>query len=91
MGRTLEKHGGEILKFIGDGLLAIFEIESDVKGACARALAAAEDALKEFAATREEFAKLGISDLRCGIALHIGEVMKMMTKTKPRIQAILPA
>jgi len=85
MGRTLEKHGGEILKFIGDGLLAIFEIESDVKGACARALAAAEDALKEFAATREEFAKLGISDLRCGIALHIGEVMYGNIGTENRL------
>jgi len=85
MGRTLDKHGGEILKFIGDGLLAIFEIEGDMKGACARALTAAEDALTEFDATRTDFAKLGISDLRCGIALHIGEVMYGNIGTENRL------
>jgi adenylate cyclase len=44
----IEDHGGEVLKFLGDGLLAIFRIEGDgvdASARCTAALAAAQDAL----------------------------------------------
>jgi adenylate cyclase len=65
------EHGAEVLKFMGDGLLAIFTINGDEAEVCSRALAAARQAQANIAA-------LGSSDmpgLRFGLALHIGDVL----------------
>ena len=63
---AIERHGGEVLKFIGDGLLAIFTPGEDgMRGCRARALAASRDATASMQ-TR--------SGIRFGIALHVGEV-----------------
>jgi adenylate cyclase len=69
---AIEKRGGEVLKFIGDGLLAIFPItESAPAKECCNA---AYDAAKEaFAALAALNAKNG-STLRIGLALHVGNV-----------------
>ncbi len=70
-------HGGEVLKFIGDSVLAIFAIEDpDQKqpGACARALAAAEEASRQFAAVNEERVADGAPVLEFGIGLHRGDL-----------------
>lgn len=78
MGGAVEQHGGEILKFIGDAMLAIFPLEDgDHSGAsaCTKALDAAEDALKAMNARNAERAAWGQPTLRCGIALHLGDVM----------------
>jgi len=63
----IEKRGGEVLKFIGDGLLAIFPItgEASARDRCNAALDAADET---FAA----LAKLG--GPRIGLALHVGDV-----------------
>ncbi|MGE0151094.1 MAG: adenylate/guanylate cyclase domain-containing protein [Reyranellaceae bacterium] len=71
--------GGEVLKFIGDGLLAAFPIEGDGKLAAARAVAAARDALARFERLNAQppVSLAGIKGwhpLRSGIALHEGEV-----------------
>jgi adenylate cyclase len=67
------EHGGEVLKFMGDGLLAIFPIgdNSDPEEVCARALAAAYEARGHIAALDRR----DIDPLRFGLALHIGEVL----------------
>jgi adenylate cyclase len=68
------EHGGEVLKFMGDGLLAIFPIDSgqDAGAVCRRALECAR-------AFRGRIAELPRSDdadaIRFGLALHVGEVM----------------
>jgi adenylate cyclase len=63
--------GGEILKFIGDAVLAIFPVQGDASGVCADALAAAEDALTAIDRMNEDRdPKIGL-----GIALHLGDVM----------------
>ena len=76
MGEAVEEGGGEILKFIGDAMLAIFPIEDRafVRMTCARALDAAEKA--QLALDRINAARVaaGLPNLRCGIALHRGEV-----------------
>ncbi|WP_162906546.1 adenylate/guanylate cyclase domain-containing protein [Algihabitans albus] len=62
-------HGGEILKFIGDGVLAIFPIEERGAGdreMAVMALKAARQALQ----TLEDQ-----GNVHCGIALHLGDVM----------------
>jgi len=69
----VEAHGGEILKFMGDAMLAIFPLGSDQ--ACGRALAAALDARAAMARLNRERAAQGEEALRFGIALHAGDVM----------------
>jgi len=71
-------HQGEVLRFIGDAVLAIFPIRGDehtASEACAHALAAmgtAGDNLKEVNQGREA---LGLSPIRYGLALHLGDVV----------------
>ena len=71
------EHGGEVLKFMGDGLLAIFPIrpEADVAAICNDALAAAHAARVRLAELRAEARADGASDLRFGVALHVGEFL----------------
>lgn len=64
--------GGEVLKFIGDAVLAIFPIHADPRAAAA-ALSAAREALARidrFNRTRDT----GEPELRGAIALHVGDV-----------------
>jgi adenylate cyclase len=64
-------HGAEVLKFMGDGLLAIFTIASNETEVCKRALAAARQAQANVAALSDS----AMPGLRFGLALHIGEVL----------------
>jgi len=70
------EHGGEVLKFMGDGLLAIFPIGSDPdpSDVCARALAAAYEARGNVAALNQP-GRPQIGVVRFGLALHIGKVL----------------
>ena len=63
--------GAEVLKFMGDGLLAIFAIAGDEIEVCKRALAAARQAQANIAA----LASSAMPGLRFGLALHIGDVL----------------
>jgi adenylate cyclase len=70
-------HGGEVLKFIGDSVLAIFAIDDpDQKKseACARALAAAVEASQQFDAVNKERAAAGDRLLDFAIGLHRGDL-----------------
>jgi len=64
-------HGAEVLKFMGDGLLAIFTIAADEPEVCRRALSAARQAQANVAALASE----AMPGLRFGLALHIGDVL----------------
>lgn len=69
---AIEREGGEVLKYLGDGLLAIFrESGDDLGGAAKGALTAAQAAL----AALEESNEIGRFDrpVAAGIALHHGE------------------
>ncbi|WP_183754489.1 adenylate/guanylate cyclase domain-containing protein [Pseudochelatococcus contaminans] len=66
----IEAQGGEVLKYMGDGLLAIFRDRGDDTGAAAQsALAAASEALIRIEKAEADF----IVPIRAGIALHHGE------------------
>jgi adenylate cyclase len=70
-------YGGEVLKFIGDGLLAIFPLESDGRNAnevCRRALTCAREAESATAAL-DPPQGANHDAIRFGLALHIGQVM----------------
>ncbi|MBN9032688.1 MAG: adenylate/guanylate cyclase domain-containing protein [Rhizobiales bacterium] len=69
----IERHGGEILKFMGDGLLAIFPLsDPDAGPKLLAAIAEARLALAELdVACRDK----GQPALAYGIGVHVGDVM----------------
>ncbi len=72
----IEREGGEVLKYLGDGLLAIFrESGDDLGGAAKSALTAAEAALAALAEANAvgRFFGEGAPNVEAGIALHHGE------------------
>jgi adenylate cyclase len=72
---AIEAQGGEVLKFIGDGLLAIFPVASDPVPACSAALSAVAAARVALAASNTGLGARGKPALRWGMALHRGEVL----------------
>lgn len=75
VGGAIADHEGEILKFIGDAVLAIFPVTDSAAAACARALRAAERAFAAMDALNEARAAAGQPRLAIGLALHLGEVV----------------
>ncbi|MBM6594662.1 adenylate/guanylate cyclase domain-containing protein [Microvirga pudoricolor] len=74
MAEPVAEEGGEVLKFMGDGLLAAFPItpERSRKEACAAAVRAAREALARNAAVNR--AHPGETPLSLDVALHCGDV-----------------
>jgi adenylate cyclase len=70
------KHGGQVLKYMGDGLLAIFAIAADGANerlVCEAALQAAREARSALAGAF--LAAEDRSAIRFGLALHVGEAL----------------
>jgi adenylate cyclase len=67
--------GGEILKFIGDAMLAIFPIQGGAQKTCMAALSAAETAQAALADENQRRHALGLPQIDYGLALHVGDVM----------------
>lgn len=91
MAGPVERHGGEILKFIGDAMLAVFPLESPE--ACARALQAALEAQAAMAELNRRYRAAGHEETGYGIALHVGDVMygNIGTATRLDFTVIGPA
>ena len=75
-------HGGEVLKFIGDAVLAVFPIEAPQSGngsppqdAFAMAMTAARDAMTRVDHLNQLRQESGDAPISFGLALHPGEVM----------------
>ena len=86
--------GGEVLKFIGDGVLAIFPIgERAPSVACDAALSAVGSALAGMAYLNQARDRQGLPSLRFGLALHLGEMLWGNVGTADRLDftAIGPA
>jgi adenylate cyclase len=73
MSEPVAKYGGEILKFIGDGMLAIFPL-SEPK-ACANLMHAVSEARQAMTALNENNRETGRAPLNYGIGIHVGDVM----------------
>ncbi|HEY8250144.1 MAG TPA: adenylate/guanylate cyclase domain-containing protein [Burkholderiales bacterium] len=81
LGPVLERQG-EVLRFIGDAALAIFPVNGRPAEACAKALAAAQEAF----ARMDKLNKKRHSPLRFGIGLHLGELTYGNVGTPSRIE-----
>lgn len=74
---AVEDHGGEVLKFMGDSVLAIFPIANRADGsrAAGAALDAARDAVARVEAGNSERRETGLREIGFGVALHLGDVV----------------
>ena len=69
----IARRGGEILKFMGDGLLAIFPLSQP--SACANLLHAVTEARQAMMALNEKHSQSGRAPLNYGVGVHVGDVM----------------
>src|SRR6202011_4693378 len=75
---AINAHGGEVLKFMGDGLLAIFPVADgggDEAAVCAHALAAAREARDAVRELRYSLFGDPPQAVNFGLALHLGNVL----------------
>jgi adenylate cyclase len=70
---AIQDQGGEVLKLIGDGILAIFDA-AVAADACGCALDAADDARLRVAALNQHREREGLPVTRFYLGLHVGEV-----------------
>ena len=73
----IQEHKGETLKFMGDGVLAIFptEDDDDFAPSSVQALEAAPEGLERLAAINKARRETDRTEVRTGIGLHLGEVI----------------
>jgi adenylate cyclase len=73
---SLRARGGQVLKFIGDAMLATFSFEeADRAETCRRALDAAIEAMANIDALNTARAAAGVPVASVDLALHVGEVL----------------
>jgi adenylate cyclase len=87
----LEENGGEILKFIGDGVLAVFPLNRPT--ACDDALAAVLSVRRGMAALNERRVGATLEPLGYGLGVNVGDVMygNIGTATRLDFTVIGPA
>jgi adenylate cyclase len=74
---AIKTHGGEVLKFMGDGLLAVFPIAEaigDTEEVCSDVLEAAHESRANVDAMHYAIGET-IERFRFGVALHVGKVL----------------
>jgi adenylate cyclase len=74
---AIKAHGGEVLKYMGDGLLAVFPIDEyvgDSQQVCARVLEAARETRASVDSMQYAVGDT-IERFRFGVALHVGPIL----------------
>ncbi|THD48366.1 MAG: adenylate/guanylate cyclase domain-containing protein [Bradyrhizobium sp.] len=74
---AIRTHGGEVLKFMGDGLLAVFPIDEyvgDISQVCSDVLEAARESRANVEAMHFPIGET-IERFRFGVALHVGKIL----------------
>ncbi|HEY1795886.1 MAG TPA: adenylate/guanylate cyclase domain-containing protein [Stellaceae bacterium] len=72
MGRAVEGAGGRLDKFIGDGLMALFGVDTGPQAGCRAALAAARAMSEELVTLNRSLGHELTMPLRIGIGIHVG-------------------
>lgn len=86
MARPVLDNRGQILKFMGDGFLAIFDLSMrDRQSVCVDAVKAAAQLLETFPAFEAERRSAGKHTLDFGVSLHLGEVLYGNIGTRERL------
>jgi len=81
---AVHAHGGDVLKLVGDGTLAIFTTENS-ESACLAALAAAAQVRKEASKLNQTRSQAGLPTSAVYLALHVGDVFYGNVGSKDRL------
>jgi adenylate cyclase len=74
---AIRAHGGEVLKYMGDGLLAVFPIDEyvgDAAQVCSHVLEAARESRASIEALHYPVGE-AVERFRFGVALHVGKIL----------------
>ena len=81
-GEIIEANGGRLDKFIGDGIMAIFDATSDINQNCRNAVEAASKISNSMADMNAELKMDFDEEMRFGMGIHAGEtITRMMGST----------
>ncbi len=75
MGRAVQDSGGRLDKFIGDGVMALFGVETGADAGCRDALAAARAMAENLAELNDSLAGDLPRRMRIGVGIHVGPVI----------------
>ncbi len=75
MSEQVEANGGHVDKFIGDGLMALFGLNTDRDTACRQAVAAVKGMSEQLQVLNRDLENELREPLRIGIGLHVGPVI----------------
>ena len=75
MSEGIQANGGYVDKFIGDGLMALFGLETGREEACRQGLAAVRAMSEQLEVLNRELAHELDEPLRIGIGLHVGQAI----------------
>ena len=75
MAHAIESAGGVVNEFVGDGVMALFGLESDVETGCRQAMAAARAMFERLEHLNRTLAAEFNEPLRIGIGIHAGPVI----------------
>lgn len=75
MGEQVEANGGHVDKFVGDGMMALFGLETDRAEACRQALATVAAMSRELEVLNADLKSELQEPLRIGIGVHVGPVI----------------
>ncbi len=87
VGSAVESNGGEVLKFIGDAVFAVFPYVTDEEAvqACNAAFKGAVSCLEALDHVNRSRLAAGQPNLRCGIGLHRGTIVYGNVGTQTRL------
>ncbi len=74
---AVSRHGGEVLRFVGDAMLVVFPTDEhrDLVQACEAALTAAREAHEAVRQANPELQQAGLPAVRYGLGLDVGKVI----------------
>jgi len=71
----IHQHGGAVLSFMGDGILAVFGAPKPLENSCREAFEAARAMLEYVSELNVQFRVEGVAPMDIGIGLHAGEAV----------------
>ena len=72
-GKAIEANSGRLDKFIGDGIMAIFEASDSIEKNCKEAVKAASEISKQIRLLSKDLNKEFSAELKCGMGIHTGQ------------------